>query len=317
MLILLAAAVLLQAGCTVRGHMAKYTRSLSQAHGVSVNSIVIARDKLLSFGRRAGDSEVEIKSVEELLSAEFGERWRVRFLIPADQKVSDLGSLRAFLETGMDEFARAVDKTLKGYLSFVELPLELDIVLATEPGSYYSSRVDIRERLLISLLKDIPPGKSGGDAEKNARWWAGLAGTTAHEFFHLHHNLNDSKVAHLDDETAAHLVGACAQLFYAQNKAAESKTDLLEYLEEPDAGRYFPQMAHGQLAPDLEQLDELFADSLKGDYIARAVLYLIAGKREISPAEDRDAFERIFDYCDGLIDEVPRFHLGEWQAGLS
>src|SRR5690625_7220628 len=103
--------------------MAKYNRSLSQAHGVSVNSIVIARDKLLSFGRRAGDSEDEIKSVEELLSAEFGERWRGRFLIPAAQKVSDLGSVRAFLEKGMDEVARAVDTAQKGSLCVVDLSL--------------------------------------------------------------------------------------------------------------------------------------------------------------------------------------------------
>jgi len=135
----------------------------------------------------------------------------------------------------------------------------------------------------------------------------------AHELYHLHSYLLDTERERVNEEAAANLFGACAA--YRYGLSAGVFTETIEHFDlayGPEIKRYFPAIDEGRLNPDLHELNKRPHSSLRGQVLSVGVFYLLAGSNKIHPVKDRAAFERIFDYCDGLASGVPRFQAGEW-----
>src|SRR5699024_3716899 len=146
----------------------------------------------------------------EVAAVELGDRGRVRFLLPANPSSTGLDELNEYVEAGAGEFADALTRTLVDYLTMVDVELEVDVVLASEPGSYYSSEASIRDRLLLSVLFYDPFADDVVDEQGAGQWWAELVNVVAHELYHLHNDLKDAERKRVDEEAAANLFGACA-----------------------------------------------------------------------------------------------------------
>src|SRR5699024_2165138 len=114
-------------------------------------------------------------------------------LLPANPSSTYFDETREYLERGAGEFSAALSRTLSDYLTMVDVDLDVDVVLASEPGSYYSSQASIRDRLLVSLLFYSPFAEDAVDAEGAGQWWAELADVVAHELYHLHSYLLDTE----------------------------------------------------------------------------------------------------------------------------
>lgn len=316
--------VVITVGCSGLGISARGTQKAVTQYGFpGVNSVYLWRNSVISFGRFAGEHEVEIKQTVDVVEASLGGRDRVQFLLPVDASaLARLDKTRAYLEAGAVEFGDALTRTLMNYLTMVDVELQVDVVLATEPGSYYSSRAAIKDRLLVSVLFPHPLDEEAVHDHDNdhdergaGRWWAALSDLIAHELHHLHSSLMGLDRSRVDEEAAASLLGSCAA--YRYGLSVGLFTEPIKHFDlahGPEIKRYFPAIDEGELKPDLYELNKRLHSSLGGKVLSTGVLYLLAGSNEIHPVDDRDVFERIFNYCDDLAHGVPRFHAGEWQV---
>jgi len=302
-------------GCSALEISARSTRKAVSQYGLNgINTIKLWRDNVISFGRFSGADEVEIKQTTEVAAVELGDRGRVRFLLPANPSSTGFDELHEYLETGAGEFADALTRTLADYLTMVDVELEVDVVLASEPGSYYSSEASIRDRLLLSVLFYGPFADDAVDEQGTGQWWAELANTIAHELYHLHSYLMKFDRKLVDEEAAANLFGACAAYRYGLKTSLFTKTiEHFDLAHGPEIKRCFPEIDEGRLNPDLHELNKRPLPTLRGQVLSVGVFYLLVGSNEIHPVDDKDVFKRIFDYCDGLADRVPEFHRGEWR----
>lgn len=309
-LLILCAAVL-ATGCTVAGYAKRVTHNVAQTHDVNVNSIVVYHDKLLSFGRLRGDGDRRIRKTVELARLPLGERGRVRFLMPAEEVMDDVVALQEFLYQGAENFLRSFDRAVGQHMVVWGRPLELDVVMSAQSGVYYTSTVPIHDVLRISLLKEQPSLKDPEGA-RAIYWWMNLSSTATHEFFHLHRNLKSERKDQAEEETAAHLIGTCASDHYLRLIGSSQVVKIFDPIDELNVPEYFPALSEGSLVPDLPRLESLRHNTLQGYVMAQAVRFLLAGKEELHPIHDREIFERIADYCDTLLDEIPRYKRGEW-----
>jgi len=307
---------LAMAGCSALEISARSTRKAVSVYGLKdINTVRLWRDNVISFGRFYGADEVEIKQTIEVAVVELGDRGRVRFLVPSYPSSTDLDELHEYLETDAGKFADALTRTLADYLTMVDVVLEVDVVLASEPGSYYSSQASIRDRMLLSLLFYDPFADDAAVDEQGAgRWWAELSDVAAHELYHLHSYLMGSDRERVDEEAAANLFGACAAYRYGLRAGVFTETiEHFDLAHGPEIKRYFPEIDEGRLNPDMHEVNKRPHPSLRGQVLSVGVFYLLAGSNEIHPVDDKNVFKRIFDYCDGLVDRVPEFHRGEWR----
>lgn len=318
----------LVAGCSMLEMTSRNVRNdlVGAAPYTVINSVQAWRGKLISVAGIAGDEEVRIDRTIEVASAALEHRGHVRFLLPTDQPAGRLDELEVHLEEGKEVFATALAKTLRAYLGFAEKEIEIDVVLASELGSFYTSSVPVKERLLTSILIYNPFSTGTFEVEGSEDWWSATILVTAHEHAHLHYSLVEDRPRAINEETAASLLGSCAHYRYGlMTGLLEGPVSFFGDSEDfqrrdrfpEDISQLFPELHLGRLAPDLHALEKLEGgkgSSRRGRALADAVLYLLADGKSLDPTQDQETFKRIFDYCDGLAIEVPRFHAGEWQA---
>src|SRR5699024_9269711 len=144
--------VVFMAGCSALEMSARSTRkavALGEFRGI--NTVKLSRSNVISFGRFSGTDEVEIRKTTEVTAVDLGDRGRIQFLLPANPSSTYFDETREYLERGAGEFSAALSRTLSDYLTMVDVDLDVGVVLASEPCSFYSSHASIRGRLLVSL----------------------------------------------------------------------------------------------------------------------------------------------------------------------
>ncbi len=306
--------VVILAGCSALEVSEKSTRRAAALDGVrGINTVNLSGDEVISFGRFSGPNEVEINETIHVTQLKLDGHDRIRFLVPDNRSKEQLDTMREYLERGSEGFADALTRTLAPYLNMTDADINVDVVLASESGAFYSSKSPIRDRILVSLLVYDPLSENALDEQSAGQWWAELSDLIAHELFHLHTRLMDGEPQLVDEEAAANLFGACAAYRYGLSAGVFDQTiEHFDLAHGPEIRRYFPEIDEGRLDPDLRELNRQPHPTMRGQVLSVGVFYLLAGSNRIHPVDDRASFERIFGYCDGLAGGVPRFHAGEW-----
>lgn len=280
--------------------------------GISVNSVQLVGSEVLSFGRLAGEPEVEIEGTTVIHSPPSSQGATVTFLVPDSLFQEASYGLKGFLRNGAPALMSVITEVYAEFKGFDSSELNLDIVLAPRgSGAYYSSQGVIGESLPLSVVYFAPKAELSGSAGQGYAWWSALARTVSHELFHLHHDLSELSSEKLDEEVAASIIETCALVRYAREVDGTPTIDFEWILDDPRTSSSFPGLDSGRLNVELDRLEQLGGVSLQGQALATAVLYLLSpsGSIEVGKAEsDR----RILDYCGMLAKDVPEFRLGQW-----